>query len=256
MDSEVKRGQATVWIILAIVLVAVIILFLSLSKNLYVHNPASKTDLDSYISSCIAPSIEEATKVMLPRGGLLKKQNTVTYNFQEVEYMCVNMGFYERCINQHPLLIKEMEDELKDYLKPRIDICFDELKKYIEDSGEIFSFSLNYDLKVSLVPDKIVIDIERDSRYVSKEGQERNVKNFLAEYTSGAQGLATVALEISAQEATYCYFESTGFSLYYPRYKITRHQLSVPVKIYKIEDKLTGEYMMIAIRSCAMPAGV
>jgi hypothetical protein len=255
VDFKIKKAQITIYIILAIVLVAVILLFLLLQRGIITQTFGGKAEIDSFISSCIGPSVREAENVMLPRGGLLEKHNTILYNFQEVEYLCANMGFYERCINQHPLLIREMEDELKDYLKPRIDICFNELKKEIEDRGEKFSFAQDYDFEVSVVPESIVVDIERNSKYVSKTGEESNVEEYRADFPSAAHGLATVALEIAAQEATYCYFESTGYSLYYPRYKIVRHQTSTPVKIYTINDTQTDGFMMIAIRSCAMPAG-
>jgi hypothetical protein len=256
MDSKMKRAQVTIWIILALMLVGAILLFLFLQRDLTVDVFRSSTEINSFIARCVEPSIQEARDIMLPRGGLLEKHNTVLFNFQEVEYLCANMGFYERCVNQHPLLIQEMEDELEDYLKPRVDICFNELREYIENGGESFTFSQDYDLEVSVVPENIIVDINRNSRYVTKQGEESDIEEYRAEFPSGAHGLATVALEIAAQEATYCYFESTGFSLYYPRYKISRHQLSNPVKIYEIKDTSTNEYMMIAIRSCAMPAGV
>ncbi|MBS3077386.1 hypothetical protein J4233_03885 [Candidatus Pacearchaeota archaeon] len=255
MDIKVK-GQVTIWIIWALILVGVIVLFLFLQQEITTEVSGSGTEVGSFIGRCMEPSVREAEDIMLPRGGLLEKQNTVLFNFQEVEYLCVNMGFYEPCINQHPLLIREMEDELKEYLKPRVDICFNELKEYIEDRGEKFTFSQDYDFEVSVVPEKIVLDINRNTRYITKTGDENALEEYRAEFPSGAHGLATVALEIAAQEATYCYFESTGYSLYYPRYKISRHQLSYPVKIYTINDTMTNEYMMIAIRSCAMPAGV
>ncbi len=256
MDFEVRRGQIAIWIILAVVLVAAILLFLLLQRNIETDITPRGTEVNSFLALCLEPSVNEAKRIMLPRGGLLEKRNTVMFNFQEVEYLCVNNGFYDACINQHPLLLREMEDELEEYLNPRVNICFNELKDYIENGGEKFEFEQNYDVDVSIIPDDIVVNVNRGAEYRKKSGEESNYRDYRMEFASGAHGLATIALEIAAQEATYCYFESIGYSLYYPRYKVTRYQLSHPTKIYYINDTLTSEYMMIGIRSCAMPPGV
>lgn len=249
-------GQVAVWIILAVILVAAIFLFLFLSQEIEINTISSGTEISSFLDSCLEPTVQSASEIMLPRGGLIKKKNTLFFNFQEVEYLCANMGFFEPCINQHPLLIREMEEELEEYLNPEVDICFNELRENIENRGEDFYFVPEYELEVSIVPDKIVLDILREGVYTSKSGEKNSYENFRAEYRSGAHGLATIALEIAAQEANYCYFESTGYSLFYPRYKITRYQLSHPAKVYLINDTAMNEHMMIAIRSCAMPPGV
>jgi len=63
-------------------------------------------------------------------------------------------------------------------------------------------------------------------------------------------------MTIAGYEARYCYFDYAGYSLNYPRYKVTAHEMSEPTTIYMINDTDTGKYLMTAVRGCAIPPGV
>ncbi|HLC52957.1 MAG TPA: hypothetical protein VJK03_00280, partial [Candidatus Nanoarchaeia archaeon] len=65
-----------------------------------------------------------------------------------------------------------------------------------------------------------------------------------------------VAIEISSQEAKYCYFEYVGYMILHPEFDIQKTALSDSTKIYTIKDIRTEEVMRIATRSCAIPPGV
>ena len=63
-------------------------------------------------------------------------------------------------------------------------------------------------------------------------------------------------MEISNQEAKYCYFEYVGYMLLYPKMDIEKFAMSDSTKIYTLKDKKSDKEMNIAIRSCAIPPGI
>ena len=73
---------------------------------------------------------------------------------------------------------------------------------------------------------------------------------------TGDSAKTMIAMGIDEQEAEYCYVEYVGYRILYPRYSIEPYYMSDPTVIYTVRDTLTNEKMMVAIRSCAIPAGI
>jgi len=259
MDVKMnKAGQVTIWIILAVILIAVVLLFLALDEEqipLIATQGAPGFAPETFIQTCVEEYVEDATRVMLPQGGFISPKNTVGYNGTEVEYLCENIGFYEPCINQHPVLLKEISQQIEDHVDSEIGNCFNELETVIENRQGDISFGFGHEIDVRLGEDRIFVDIEKDITITEREDR-RVFGGFSFEITNPIYNLATIALEIAAQEADYCYFEFVGYGLVYPRYKIIPYYMSDPTVIYTIIDTRLDKQMSIAIRSCAIPAGI
>jgi len=259
MDVKMKRGQVAVWVILAVVLVGAIILFFSLGGERNIVDITEPGGVDfvnapSFMQTCTQKYVLDVVDIMLPQGGFVIPENTIWFNNSNVEYLCENIGFYEPCVNQHPLYIRELEEEIKNYIFPKVGECFNELEEEIEKRGGEVEFG-GLVIDVNLEADRIFVTLDRDVE-IEKKGVRKTYESFDVVVTSPIYNLAVIAVEIAAQEAQYCYFENAGYSVYYPRYKIERHPMSVSTKIYTIRDRETGKEMMTAIRSCAMPAGI
>ena len=252
------RGQVAIWVIIGVVLVASIILFFLLSPSSKLLKPAESDvsfDVQSFMDSCATEAVNEAVDLMLPHGGFIQPKNTVFFDNQEVEYLCFNRLSFDPCINQHPALINEVKQEIKEYITPKIEGCFDEMKVEFERrGGERVSFNSGLNVKVGLAEDKVILDIEK-SVTIEKQGETRRFESLKTVVANPIYGFVVTATEIVSQESTFCYFEYVGYSFFYPRYKIKTYELSRPTTIYTIEDKNSGKIMNFAVRSCAITPG-
>lgn len=249
-----KRGQIAIWVIIAVIIIAGITLYFLLEKK-PIWGAAAEFDIEPYMESCTTDSVNEAVEIMLPQGGFLEPKNYRLYDKTKIAYLCENPGFFKPCTNQHPMLINEMKEEIRKYITPKVEQCFESMK--LEAQKRNWKLELGtMNLSVAMAPDRIFVNILRETN-VTKDSEVRTFNNYDIEIISPAYDLANVAIEIANNEAKYCAFLYTGYILLYPRWDIKLDTLtSVPTKIYEIEDKNSGKKMNIAIRSCALPTGI
>lgn len=255
-----RKGQVTIFVVLAVILLASIILFFVLTRDADTEVPGQGETVfepSSFIETCAKDSVIEATNIMLPQGGFISPQNPRNFDGKPVEYICENAGFYNPCIQQHPVLIQEMKQEIKNYISPRIEDCFSEMETEFErrNAGVIFINGLSPQIDVSFAQDLIKLNIKQSLK-IEKSEETQTFEEFNIDIKSPAYNLAIIAMEIAAQQARYCYFEYVGYNIIYNRYKVEPFALSDPTRIYTITDKDSGQFMRIAIRSCAIPAGI
>ena len=250
-----KKAQVTLWTIIAIAILAVIVIFFIYKSRIA---PVTQKNIEEnpslYIDECVQESVNEAVDIMLPQGGFISSEHSKIYNDINISYLCYNAGNYLPCINEHPLLLTEIKTELKDYISPRIEKCFQNYKEEIENRRGVINLG-EMALSVELVPDNIFVNIRRDVDVKIKE-QSYNYNEFSFDIINPIYNLARIAMEITSQEAKYCYFEYIGYTILYPRYKIDRFSMSDYTEIYTIQDKRSEKEMNIAVRSCAIPPGL
>jgi hypothetical protein len=249
-----NKGQMTIWIIVALIIfIMIIILFIFLKPN--IKSTTQETpNPEPAIDACVKQAVDAAVNIMLPNGGFITPKNTVPHNNIKVEYLCENIGYFKPCINQHPLLINEMEQEIVNTITLQVDACFDSVKSDFE--SEKYSIMMD-EMSISVRMKPGVIEVET-LRNISATKNEQTIyfSEFNSKVSSSAYDLARIAQEIADQEAKYCYFEYVGYHILYPRYKITVTKYSDLTKVYTIKDTQTNKVMNIAIRGCAIPAGL
>lgn len=252
-----KKAQIALFVIIAIVIVAIIFVLILAMRNAKVRitaNPESDVNVRSYIEICSRRAVEEAVDIMLPQGGFINPENYKLYNDTKIAYLCQNIGNFMPCINQHPMYLNDLKKEIKDYIMPKIELCFSDLQIELEDKqNQVDAGLLN--LEIGFAPDRIFLNIDRKLT-ISKQEQVRTFNDFKAETISPLYNLALVAIEIASQESKYCYFEYVGYMILYPEIGIQKFAMSDSTKIYGIEDKNSGKKLNIAVRGCAIPAGI
>jgi hypothetical protein len=258
MVFKMKKGQVAVWVILGLVLVASVALFYIIDRDVeFERLPVTSYnfDVESFIDNCIAEDSERGVDVMLSGGGFTNPKNSVFFGGKNIEYLCENSGYYEPCINQHPVLLDEIKVEIRKLLLPKIDRCFDEMKKEFEKTGSEVVYENEFSkLGVELGQDRIFLKINR-GLVIKKEGDVREFNELNIALFNPVYNLASIAIEIATQEARYCNFEYVGYSILHPRYEINKFVMSDSTVIYSIKDSKTGKEMKTAIRGCAIPAG-
>ena len=250
-----KKGQLTVWVIVALVIVAVIILFFLLQRNFIKPGIETvKEDPRSFISQCVKKNANEAVDIMLHHGGFIMPLHSKLYSNINISYLCYNSGNYNPCINEHPMLLNEMKEEITKYIGPRVEQCFEDYRNEMGKRNIRVSFNA-MNLNIELGKGRIYVDIKRDIN-VEDKGEQKRFNEFNIELISPLYDLAKIAIEITSQETKYCYFEYVGYMILYPRFKISKFQMSDSTKIYTIKDKNSDKEMNIAIRSCAISPGL
>ena len=91
MDSKVNnRGQATVFAIVAIVLVVVfIVITLFIQKDTITTN-SEEPDPRSFISQCTRQAVGEVESIILEKGGFVNPGNFILYQSKNIEYGVMN----------------------------------------------------------------------------------------------------------------------------------------------------------------------
>jgi len=250
-----KKGQMTVWIIIAMVLVLAIVLFFLLRGEITPKvGEKIEENPKNYIASCVKKNVEEAVEIMLPQGGFVSPEHTKLYNDIKVAYLCYNSQYYDFCISEHPVLLQEMEEEIHKYIEPRIEQCFQDYRS--EQEKKDIGISLgNMEIDIKLEQEIINVKINREVR-ITEKGENYKINNFDIDVRSPAYNLGRVAAEIESNEAESCDFDNAKYMTIYPRFKISRIPMSDSTKIYTIEDKDMGKSMNVAIRGCARPPGL
>jgi hypothetical protein len=256
LEINNKRGQAMIWVIVALVLVAIIILFFLYRGQVTVPTLRGSVAEDprAYVGSCVKKNVNDVVDIILPQGGFVSPLHSKLYNDINVSYLCYNRGNYNPCINEHPLLLSEMEGQIKRYIEPEIERCFEDYKFEMDKRQVIVNLGPSTGVEVNLGPGNVYVDIMREM--IIKENEEtRRLDEFNFEILNPIYNLGRVAMEITSQEAEYCNFEHVGYMILYPEFRISVFPMSDSTKIYSIIDKNSEMLMNIAIRSCAIPPG-
>ena len=255
-ERKNKKGQMTLLIILAIVLVGAIVIFFLLEQK----SPkvgGGTFDSEQFIEVCVQDAIIEAADKMMIQGGFLEPKNFKVYNDTQIEYLCITNNYYVPCINQHPMLMNEMRGEIKEYISPRVKNCFEGMKKEVERKGGSVEMSPeSADIEVSLAPGIAIANIAREVIVTSRDGTMQRFEKFDVEASSPIYDLAGVAIDIANEEAKYCYFEYAGYIFVEQSVDIRKFVMSDSTKIYMIEDRESGKRFNIAIKGCVLPAGL
>lgn len=258
MDSKIRKnkinrkGQVTIFIILALILIVGII-FIFLLRQAPELEIVSEENPQAFIESCTRDAVEEALDLIMIHSGSLEPKGTIMYEGKNISYLCYNSLYYRPCINQQPLLIEHIEDELYKYVKPRISNCFQSLKTSLEPRYEV-AMEDNWDLTTKLTPSGVEININRDFK-MQRGDNVRSFSLFKINILHPIYGLAEIAMEIINAEARYCNFDTLGFMIIYPKYDINKFRTGDSTTIYSVKGIANNKIFRFAVRSCAIPPG-
>jgi len=247
-----KKGQVTIFIIIAILLV-VLLALIFLSVKTYQTGVSVEKSPYITIESCTKKAVEDAIKKIEINGGDVNTGFSVMYNNINRSYLCYTTEYYKPCVNQRPKLIEHIQDEITNYIRPQISDCFDSLKSELDKRYESIEMG---DMKVTttLSPGEVLVNIDRKFK-MSNGGNNKEFDNYKIAVVHPIYDLAKIAAEITNQEAQYCSFDTAGFMTIYPQYDITKFKTGNSDTMYIVKDRKTLEEFNFAIRGCVMPPG-
>jgi len=246
------RGQITLYAIIFVVLIAGIALFFIARQKGIISPPAKELEVQGYIQQCIEDSANEAIDRISIHGGLLEPEPFVMFNNINVTYLCYTDNPYARCINQHPLLEHSIENQITDYLKPRLEDCGKTLKLGLEKKGETFEIKGNPIITTTLLPSLVSINVTW--KMTERKGTETtNYEAFESTFSNPIYDFVIISKTIVASEIAYHDFETIDYMKIHRSIVIQVNKVNRD-KIYLMTHSASQKKFNFAVRSY-IPAG-
>jgi len=247
-----KKAQVTIFVITALVLVVIAILF-------YLFYPQIRSTLgldtknpNEFIQDCIADSIKVAEEKLVLQGGSIDPEHYFLYNDEKIEYLCYNSEYYLMCVVQQPLLKRHIEEEIKKEIKGDVEACFNDLESEYKSKGYDVTLSRG-DFNIELLPNRIIANFNH-TLTLEKDSVEQ-YKSFSVVINDNLYELISIANSIISMEAKYGDSEVTTYMNYYHDLKVEKLKQTDGTTIYILTDRNTGNKFQFASRSLAWPPG-
>lgn len=248
-----KKAQVTIFIIIAIIIVAGSVLVFSFLPQIQTTFGGGEVTPQSFIQTCIEKDIKNSVDVLAVQGGTMNPENYVLYKEGKIEYLCYTNEFYRTCVVQRPNLVQSIETEIEDEIKDEAEACFNSLREsYI---GKGYSVDMKAGEKtIGLLPKRIVATFNY-SVTMTKGGDVQSYDSFIVIMNNNIYELASIASNIVEWETTYGDSEISVYMTLYRDLKVEKILRDNGTKIYIITDLNTGDKFQFASRSQAWPAG-
>ena len=247
-----KRGQVTIFIILAIIIVAIGILIFLFFPQIRV-NFGFENNPSEFLQNCMEDKIKSTTETLSLQGGSLNPENYFLYSDNRIEYLCYTNEFYIPCVVQQPLLKQHIENEIKNGIEEESNSCFESLKQNFGGQGFIVNLERG-DTIVELLPNIVVVTYNR-SLSLTKDSTERYEKLDVV-INNNIYEIMSIANSILSMEVQFGDSETTIYMNYYHDLKVEKKKQTDGTTIYILTDRSTGDKFQFASRSIAWPPGI
>lgn len=247
-----KRGQITVFVIIAILIIAVLgfIFYPNIKKFI------APTITDFLPDECMQEGVQDVLNQTLMRGGLMKPELYFRYYNETLNYLCYTSEWYKTCVMQTPLLKQTIENEVNANAKAKMKSCIDTMEKNLEGRGYSVTTSGTKESTMTIVPKKIVIS--SDVSLTLQKGEDTSTipaSRMTTEFDSNIYELIMIASSIQNYEARYGDSSIDTYMGIYPNIKVEKYKQDDGTKVYIITDRDTDEKLQFATRSLAWPPG-
>jgi len=241
-----KRGQVTIFIIIAIFIVA-------LGTLAYFFYPQIKSTLraeektpQGFIRFCIEDKIKDTVNILSLQGGSVEPEFYFPYNNVSIEYLCYTNENYKTCVVQQPLLKTHIEKEIKENIEDEVNYCFTSLKENYQKRGYDVQLEEG-ETKVELLPQRIVTTFNK--KLTLSKGETERYEKFEVVLNNNLYELIAIANSIIEWEATQGDADVRIYMAYYPNLKVEKNLRDDGTRIYIITDRNTGDKFQFASRS-------
>ena len=253
-----KRGQITIFIIVAVIMVAVVGLFLLLRSGI-IPNPFIRAEKNpsAFLQNCLEDDVYEILEKISPQGGYLENPLNIEFKnidegiFYKTSYLCYTQAYNQKCVNQEPNLIQHIENEIQNHIEEKVRTCTDSLEESYSKAGYTVGV-LDQGFEVDLNFNKIVIKIDKELK-LGLGDDVSLIKGFEVNIDSNIYELIKTAQKIVNSEAVSCEFDYVQYMINNPNIEINYEQItSSGSEIYTIKDLKTQEWFRFAIRGCVL----
>ncbi len=248
-----KRGQVTLFVIIAILIVAVVAAFYFLAPGIKTNvNPQAQTP-EAMLRNCIEDSLNEAVEKVSLQGGILNPTLYYLYESNKISYVCYTEEYHTPCVVQRIFLKENIESELKTNLQDETKGCFDNLKQSYQQKG--YEVQLDYkDLDVILMP-KVIIFKPSTTLTLRKGGQTNLHENFDITLNNNLYELATISETLVQWETLYGDARTTDYMSLYRDIKFEKIKQDDGTTVYILTNRDSEDKFQFAVRSYVFPPG-
>ena len=248
-----KSGQVTMFIIIALVVVAVASLIYFLYPKIKSGFAFEEETPEKFLQTCLEADIKDAVDTLSSQGGSLTPEHYILFNGEKIEYLCYQEEYYKTCVIQQPLLKRHIEEEIKKNIQNNVKLCFDQLEQTYKDKG--YDVNLRRaEMNVELLPKRIVASSNSTLALRKGESSQR-IDTFRVILNNNLYELTAITNSILEWEAKYGEAESTVYMTYYKDLKVEKNKQIDGSTIYVLTDRNTGFRFQFASRSVAWPPG-
>jgi len=244
--KENKKAQLTIFIILAIVLVAVLVIIFYPKISVIIKPTVMPNE---YISECIEGKVDDTKTTISLQGGSLAPGNYIMYQGNKIEYLCYTNEFYITCTIQKPFLVQHFEEGISKSLRDEINACYLASINDLKERGyEVVSGEVNYE--VSLEPSVARVLIDAPTTVGANKFARFNVK-----LNSPIYDMIMISTSILQFESELGDSDVTSLMFLHPEVIIDKLKQGDGTTIYIVTSKDYGIEFKFASRSLAWPAG-
>lgn len=240
-----KRGQLTLFVLLAIVFVVFVFLYFYWIHPTYVSRRIAPLDFNS----CVQQAFQESLVTLSLTGGVISPDFYYSYKDNKVPYYCYTNLAYRTCVIQRPMVKQGFEREFIDFFSKEINECYQESIEELREKGyEVREGDVLVNL--SIIPKKVNIDIHAPTTI-----EARRFVDYRFSFDSSIYDILMIATSILQYEANYGDAPTSEFMFYYPYIIVDKFKQGDSTTIYVISDKNSEIKFQFASRSLIWPAG-
>lgn len=247
-----KRGQVTIFIIVAVVIVAIAVLFYTLSSRITVGGDDDVKNPAAFIKSCVQEELEDILYVISIQGGTLVPTSYFTYDDVRINYLCYTNQYETTCVNRKPFLKQDVEVEITEAIQDQVDNCFITLKRSYEEEG--YSVGIIPGGKnTQLLPKRLILQLGYKLT-LTKEKTEI-YEDFDIILNNNLYELMDTAFYIIKSEVVHGVADPFFFMLGNSHLRVEINPRDDGTNIYTITDKDLNDKFQFASRSHVEPPG-
>jgi hypothetical protein len=256
IKREGKRGQVTIFIIIALLVIAIGVLFYMFYPKIFPSTETETKNPSIFIQECMEEEIQDAVNIISLQGGSINPTFYYSYyngeSVDNVEYLCYTNQYYQPCIVQQPMLISHIQNEILNEIEEETIACFNSLKTSYENKGYDVNMK-DGNITVELLPKKVITTFGYELTLT--KGNTEKYKNFNIVLDNNLYELSSIANSILNWETQYGNAEVTTYMNYYHDLKVEKKRQLDETKIYILTNE-NGNKFQFALRSYAFPPGM
>jgi hypothetical protein len=248
MSVVQKRGQVTIFIIIAIIVVAII-----LFSYFYLYPKyMSQSDKRPMLDRCIQDEMKKQIVSLSLDAGMPDSKFRYMYLDENISFICYTNEYYKPCVVQQPFLKETFEKSLSKKMEPVIQQCYDNaINDLITRGNDVSSGDIKTNITIDPNGVSVLIDAPTS---VSNGKSSASFSKIRVNLESNIYTILAVASSLLQFESSYGDSDTSSFNFYYPDLNVQKIRRDDSVKIYIITDKKDIKYRF-ASRSYAWPPG-
>ena len=247
-----KRGQVTIFIIIAIVIIGLGILLYSFYPSIRSTFISEIKNPQAFVQDCLEDEIEEVVDELSLHGGQIDPESFYLYQGNKIRYLCYTGDYYETCVVQEPMLKESIEEEIKNAISAKASECFEDLKKSYQDKGYSVTLSQG-NMGIELLPKRVVATF--NNTFILRKDTTETYESFRVVINNNIYELVGITNSIINFESSLGNVDVTTYMDWYPDLKAEKMTQSDGTKIFILTDRNTNKKFQFASRSIAWPPG-